>query len=337
MKTQSLVELTTYNSLKISASAKQLIAISNLDDLRTIYMQQPESINDSITLGAGSNILFTKPIYATILVNKILGIQISQENATEVELCVGAGEDWDNLVEFCVTRNFYGLENLSLIPGTVGATPIQNIGAYGVEIKDFIQFVDVWDKRNGTTMRLSNAECEFSYRSSRFKADWRHQYIITHVGLRLSKQPNYNLSYPALQQYMQTHNLTATLSNIRSAVIAIRQSKLPDPKLIPNAGSFFKNPVIDAAQFNTLKQQHPSLPHYPVCAKTVKLPAAWLIEQCGFNGKQLGQAAVHKQQALVLINLGNAVGKDILELAHLIQQSVAQQFAIELEFEVNLL
>jgi UDP-N-acetylmuramate dehydrogenase len=337
MKMKSLVKLDNYNTLNIKANAKHLINICSVDDLSTLYTQNSSVLNESIVIGAGSNILLTQPIYETILVNNIVGINIAHENSSEVELNVGAGVIWDQLVDFCVKHQFYGLENLSLIPGTVGAAPIQNIGAYGTEVKSCIHFVEAWDKQLNTLHRFNNKECLFAYRSSSFKTQWRNRYIITQVGFKLMKHQHFTLEYPALQHYLKENRINPTLANVRAAVIAIRQSKLPDPKKIPNAGSFFKNPIIATHQYHELRQKHPHLPHYFVCNQTVKIPAAWLIEYCGFKGKHHGQAAVHDKQALVLVNRGGATGNDILQLANLIQNTVMQQFGIALMFEVNVL
>jgi UDP-N-acetylmuramate dehydrogenase len=337
MKMLRSVELRPYNTMRINATAINLFIINHITDLHQLSLSAQECAKSGLVVGGGSNILLIKNQFDYVMLNKITGIEIVDDNAHTITLRVGAGEHWDNFVKYCVENKYYGLENLSLIPGSVGAAPIQNIGAYGVEINEFIEWVEVWDRQLSTTHRINNSECDFSYRHSRFKTDWKDKYIITHVGLRLHKKPCFNLSYPALANHLSTLQLTHSAQNIRDAVISIRQTKLPDPNLIPNTGSFFKNPIITAECYHTLKQTHPNMPGYPITKTTIKLPAAWLIENCGFKGKQLGQAGVHANQALVLINLGKADGHDILQLAQLIQKTIKHKFTIDLDFEVNIL
>jgi UDP-N-acetylmuramate dehydrogenase len=287
-----------------------------------------------LILGEGSNILFTKDFDGLIIHPTIQGIEVIADEPSSIMIRVGAGVNWDSLVEWSVTREFGGLENLSWIPGSVGASPIQNIGAYGVEAKDTIEKVEGLNIISKKMVEMTNAECLFDYRYSIFKDQLRHRIIVTNVIFKLSKNPTLVTHYGNLEEEIEKLG-SLSISTVREAVINIRKNKLPDPKVIGNAGSFFKNPVISNSLFEQIKSKFDKVPSYPSSDTTVKIPAGWLIEKCGWKGKQIGNCGVHKDQALVLINYGNATGIEILNLAQQIQKSVLDQFGIDLEMEVN--
>jgi UDP-N-acetylmuramate dehydrogenase len=290
-----------------------------------------------LILGGGSNLLMTKNFDGLTLKNEIKGVEELERTENNVVLKVGAGEAWHEFVQYCVERNFAGVENLSLIPGNVGASPMQNIGAYGVEVKDVIKEVHAYHIENNNMEIFSNEACEFGYRESVFKRKLKGQYVITHVVFELKLNATLNTSYGAIETELATKGITQpTLKDVSEAVIAIRQSKLPDPKLIGNAGSFFKNPVVAKEVVEQIKLNYPSIPTYPIDATHVKVPAGWLIEQAGWKGKTFENYGVHKNQALVLVNYGGATGKQIWDLSTDIVNDIHQKFGIELEREVNI-
>ena len=292
--------------------------------------------NTKFILGGGSNILLTQDIEALVIHPDIKGITVIGETEETVVLAVGAGEVWHDFVMHCVDNGYGGVENLSLIPGTVGAAPMQNIGAYGVEIKSVIESVQAMDIESGEKRLFSNAECEFGYRESIFKKALKHRYVITEATFRLSKQPVLNAAYGDVQKTLQEMGAeNPTIRDISEAIMQIRRSKLPDPAEIGNAGSFFKNPEIPVAQFTQLRETFPEVPGYPVDAETVKVPAGWLIERAGWKGYREGEIGVHARQALVLVNYGGGTGAQIKALSEKIQASVAGQFGIRLNAEVN--
>ncbi len=286
-------------------------------------------------LGGGSNVLLTGPISGTVILNRIKGITALHEDADAVWLRVGAGEVWHALVLYAINNNLGGIENLALIPGTVGAAPIQNIGAYGVEVKDAIIEVEAWDIEAGKLLTFKNADCNFGYRDSIFKHELKGKVVITSVTFRLSKHPTLHTEYGAIRDELQSMNDKASVQSIAQAVINIRQSKLPDPAQIGNAGSFFKNPTITRDAFSALQQHFPTIPSYPAPKGLVKVPAGWLIEQSGWKGHREGDAGIHARQALVLVNYGSATGGDIWELSDKVLASVQSKFGIELEREVQ--
>ena len=265
--------------------------------------------------------------------SQIKGIEITEETDTEVFLRVGAGVVWDDFVAFCVEHNWYGAENLSLIPGEVGASAVQNIGAYGAEVKDLVTEVETIDL-NGEKRVFQNAECQYAYRNSIFKRPEMKVYFVTYVNFRLSKVESYKLDYGTILRDLEKAE-HITLPLVRQTIINIRQSKLPDPKVLGNAGSFFTNPMVSREKWQSLLAQYPNMPYYEVDAERVKIPAGWMIEQAGWKGKALGAAAVHEKQALVLVNLGGATGSDIVALSEAICRDVKQQFGIEIHPEVN--
>ena len=283
--------------------------------------------------------LLTKDIEELVVHLDIKGISIDREDSNAVYITVNAGEDWHDFVLWCVSNNYGGIENLSLIPGSVGTCPIQNIGAYGVEVKDTITKVEALEIETGKLIQFSNEDCNFGYRNSVFKNQEKGKYIITAVSFKLTKSNhNLNSSYGAIEAELTSRDITKpTLKDISDAVIAIRKSKLPDPKEIGNSGSFFKNPVITKSEFLELQKEYPKAPSYNVSKTEVKVPAGWLIEQAGFKGKRFGDYGVYEKQALVLVNYGNASGKEIYKLAQKIQETIMQKFGISLEIEVNII
>lgn len=290
-----------------------------------------------LILGGGSNILFTKDFEGLVVHNKIEGIELVEDVEETVLIRVGGGVVWHELVLWCIEQGYAGLENLSLIPGSVGAAPIQNIGAYGVELKDVFDSLEAINLSTGALEVLNFQDCAFGYRDSIFKNEAKGKYFITRVLLRLPKQADFNISYGAIQQVLEQSKRPLSIRSISNAVIQIRTQKLPDPKKIGNSGSFFKNPIVDNIIIDLLKKIYPSVPAYPIDNKNSKLAAGWLIDQLGWKGYRKGDAGVHKNQALVLVNYGNAKGSEIWELAEEIQASVYKKFEILLEPEVNVL
>lgn len=336
MQVQSNVSLRDLNTFGLDADARFFINVRSVEEL-TAILRDPEWKNfPKFILGGGSNILLTKDIDALVIHPDIKGIAIAEENEETVVLEVGAGEVWHDFVMHCVDKGYGGVENLSLIPGTVGAAPMQNIGAYGVEIRSVIVSVEAVDIETGEKRVFSNAECEFGYRESVFKKALKNKYVITGAIFRLSKQPVLNAAYGDVQKTLQEMGAeNPTIRDISAAIMRIRRSKLPDPAEIGNAGSFFKNPEIPVAQFAALRETHPEVPGYPVDAETVKVPAGWLIEKAGWKGYREGAIGVHARQALVLVNYGGGTGAEIKVLSEKIQASVAEKFGIRLNAEVN--
>lgn len=327
------VSLQSYNTLAIAAQCGYLIEVSELEQLPQALDFARRHQLPRLILGGGSNIVLADDFPGVVIHMVLRGINVDVQGDT-VLLDIAAGENWHDLVCWCLQQGYYGLENLALIPGTVGAAPIQNIGAYGVELQHLLDSVTGWDCEQESWQTLTNTQCEFGYRDSVFKHALKDRFIITSVRLRLSLKANTRLNYQILSDYLAERQITTpTPEQVADAVIAIRQSKLPDPATLPNAGSFFKNPVISVAAFERLQQQFPSLVYYPQADGRFKLAAGWLVEQTGWKGRSLGQVGVHEQQALVLINPGQGTGQDILQLASAIQQDVYEQFAIELEIE----
>ena len=285
-------------------------------------------------IGGGSNLLFTKDYPGTVLHSLIGGIEVLSENDEEVLLRVGAGVQWDDFVSYCVEHDWYGVENLSLIPGEVGASAVQNIGAYGVEVKDLITSVETVNIR-GEERVYSVDECGYAYRKSIFKQPEMKEVFITYVCFRLSKKESYTLDYGSIRQELENYP-AVTLPVMRRVIIGIRESKLPDPKVTGNAGSFFMNPIVPRVQFEALQQEYPRIPFYELANGTVKIPAGWMIDQCGWKGKALGPAAVHDKQALVLVNRGGAKGSDVIALSDAVRASVRDKFGIDIHPEVNI-
>lgn len=337
MKIQQNISLKSYNTFGIEAIARHFVEITTVKDLREVL--QNENYPDRIVLSGGSNVLFTNDLNALVIHINIKGITILTEDEHSVVLKVMAGENWHDLVIWTIDHDYGGLENLSLIPGNVGTSPIQNIGAYGVELKDSFVSCEAIDVSIQQLITFSKSDCQFGYRDSIFKNTGKGKYIITSVNLKLNKPPHkLNTSYGAIESELKEKNIKhPTIKDVSDAVIAIRQSKLPDPIKLGNSGSFFKNPVIAKDTFATFLHNNPEAPFYQISENSYKIPAGWLIEQCGFKGKRFGDAGVHKKQALVLVNYGDASGQELLELAKKIQGAVLERFGISINPEVNII
>ena len=336
---QENISLRRLNTFAIEVKAKYFIEISSTEVLQELLQHPIYHNHRHLVLGSGSNILFTKDFDGIVIKCNLTGMSISHENDDFMYLSVGAGENWHALVTHCVQNNWGGIENLSLIPGTVGAAPMQNIGAYGVEIKDVIENVYGIELNTGVERSFTNSDCQFNYRESIFKQELKEKYFISSITLRLTKR-NYKINheYGAIQEVLKQHHIHhATIKDISDAVIAIRQSKLPDPLLIGNAGSFFKNPTVSKEVYHAIKANHPTIQSYSIDSQSFKVPAGWLIEQCGWKGKKFGGIGVHPFQALVLVNYGNGNGEEIFELAMKIKQSVKEKFGVILNTEVNII
>lgn len=329
--------LKIYNTFGIEARAKLFGIIENSGDVQTCLPLIKEA-NQTLLIGSGSNILFTSDFDGLVLVNRILGKKVVVENEDEVLLRVYGGENWSDLVDFTVEQGWGGIENLSLIPGTVGAAPVQNIGAYGVELKESLVSLEAVDLNSGEVIQLTNEDCGFSYRSSIFKTTFKGRFLILSVLFKLFKKPTLNLSYgPLKAAFAERNEDEVSVKEVSEAVKSIRRSKLPDPEELGNAGSFFKNPVVPFSKLEKLVAQFPDVPFYKVDDKNFKLAAGWLIEKSGWKGKRFGDAGVHEKQALVLVNYGNASGKEVYELSEKIKESVKSNFGIILETEVTII
>lgn len=329
--------LKSYNTFGIDAKARFFVEITSVDEL-VVALQLKEYPNKFI-LGGGSNMLLTQDIDALVIHVNIKGIQINEEDENNVTLKVMAGENWHELVLWTLEHGYGGLENLSLIPGNTGTAPIQNIGAYGVELKDRFVSCEALDRENQKLTVFSLENCQFGYRESFFKNKGKNKYVIVSVTFKLSKKNHeLNTNYGAIEKELQDNTIgNPTIKDISDAVIAIRRRKLPDPKKIGNSGSFFKNPMISKETFERFIQKNPEAPFYKISESHYKIPAGWLIEQCGFKGKRVGDAGVHKNQALVLVNYGNATGGEIIALANKIIKHVENEFSIAIIPEVNLI
>lgn len=338
MIVQQNVSLKPYNTFGIDENAAYLAIVDTIDDLDEIFMSGRFRSQKKMILGGGSNILLTRGFTGVVAKNEIRGLHTLNETDDEVLVSVGAGENWHQFVLWCVERGYGGVENLSLIPGTVGAAPMQNIGAYGVELRDVFHSLEAYEMKSGKLVNFFKEDCKFGYRSSVFKGDLKDRYVITKVLFKLSKKPSFNIEYGNLKETLDAMNVTElSLKSVSQAVINIRQSKLPDPIEIGNAGSFFKNPIIEKLHFEALEAQFPSIKSYPVDAENVKVPAGWLIETAGWKGFRDGDIGVHDQQALVLVNHGNGRGRDLFKLSNEIMKSIQENFGIELEREVNVI
>lgn len=337
MQIQSNFSLKSFNTFGIEAKAKSFVAVHSLDELKTVLAEH--AAEPKFILGGGSNMLLTQDIEALVIHIDLKGKRILKEDDDFVWVESMAGENWHEFVLWTIDQNFGGLENMSLIPGNVGTTPVQNIGAYGTEIKDTFVSCDAM-KIDDQTMRTFNKEdCRFGYRESIFKQEAKNQYIITSVVFKLTKRNhNINTSYGDITKELALQNVSVpTLKDVSNAVIAIRQSKLPDPKILGNSGSFFKNPVISRSHFEKVQAQFPEIKFFEVSPTEVKVPAGWLIEQAGYKGFRKGDAGVHKNQALVLVNYGSATGQEILALSREVQQAVFDKYSIAIEAEVNVI
>ena len=335
MKIQENISLKPFTTFGIDKKAKFFTTVETLDELKAALLAAKEKQLPVFILGGGSNILLTRDIEGLVIKLEIKGINLVKEEGDQLWVEVGAGEMWHELVLQSIAEDWAGLENLSLIPGTVGASPMQNIGAYGVEIKDVFDSLQAMHRETLEMQSFDAEACRFGYRESVFKQTFKDQFVITSVTFRLSKTPNFHLEYGAIREVLAANGIDQpSIRAISDAVIQIRQSKLPDPKEIGNAGSFFKNPTIPNAQFDALKASYPSIPGYP-SAEGVKVAAGWLIEQTGWKGKRIGEVGVHAKQALVLVNYGGGTGEEIKKLSEQIQASVYDKFGVQLQAEVN--
>ena len=333
MEVRENYSLKNYNTFGIDVKCRYFVESdteSEFLEFVSSYELKPEEI---MVLGEGSNFLFTDDFDGTVFYPTIKGMEIVEENDEHVWVRIGAGEIWDDFVAWAVERGYGGVENLSFIPGHVGAAPVQNVGAYGMEAGDTIERVEAIQIEEARKDVIDAADCRFAYRDSIFKGEWKNKYIITYVVFRLTKVPEFRLNYGSVQEELQKLG-AVNLKNIRQAIIHIRQAKLPDVKELPNAGSFFKNPVVPREQAEQLKKKYPELPVYPVDEERVKLAAGWLIEQCGWKGKDLGKAGVYEKQALILVNRAEASGVEVAHLANEVKKSVFMTFGVWIEPEV---
>ena len=338
MQIKENISLKPYNTFGIDVNAKYFTSFNSPDELQEILNVPFVRSLDKLILGGGSNVLFTSSIESLVLKNDIKGIDVISSDEHHVFVKVGAGVNWHQFVLYCLEHNFAGVENLALIPGNAGASPMQNIGAYGVEIKDVFHSLEAVNIEDKNQVTFYNSDCEFSYRESVFKNKFKNQFIITSVTYRLNKIPNYNISYGSIEQELEKMKVeTLSIQSIAEAVMAIRKSKLPDPNIIGNAGSFFKNPEISTSHFENLKSYFPDMVGHPNSNGCVKVAAGWLIEQAGWKGYREGDAGCHEKQALVLVNYGKAKGMDIFALSEKIIESVHKKFDIFLHREVNIL
>lgn len=333
---KSNISLKDYNTFGLDITASSFCVINNKTDIINLIQNEFSKYPNKLFLGGGSNILFLKNYEGLVIKNEIKGIEIERETDEYVFLKSYSGTQWHELVLFCVNKNWGGIENLSLIPGTVGAAPMQNIGAYGVEIKDVFESLEAIDLTTGKTIIFANEDCKFGYRESIFKNQQKNKFFIYSVTFRLNKKPILNLNYGDIQKKLIENNCTnPSIKDVSNAIIDIRNSKLPNPKEIGNAGSFFKNPEVSFEKYSELFQLFPSMPKYDLPNGNIKIPAAWLIEQSGFKGKKYGNTGNHAKQALVIVNYGNASGIEIYNHAILVQKEVKNKFGILLSPEVN--
>lgn len=337
MQIRENISLRPYNTFGIDATARYFTSFQNADELKELFGPDANIPDSKLILGGGSNILLTKDFDGIVLKNEIGGITVIREDEEHIYVKAGAGVNWHQLVMHCVDNGYAGMENLSLIPGNVGASPMQNIGAYGVEIKDVFYELEAFHIKERSVKTFTLDDCEFGYRESVFKRKYKGEFVITSVTYRLNKRPVFHTSYGAILQELEKMGVQQlSIKAISQAVINIRSSKLPDPQKIGNAGSFFKNPFVEKMHFATLQSQFPGIPSFPHNDTQVKVPAGWLIEQCGWKGFRRGDAGCYEKQALVLVNYGDATGKEIYALSEEILQSVKAKFGIVLEREVNI-
>ena len=330
---QENYSLLRHNTFGIDAKCKRFIEYSSVEEAQQVAEMITDADQPLLILGGGSNLLLTGDYNGTVLHSGIRFL----EQTDECHVRCGSGFIWDDVVDYCVANNLYGAENLSIIPGEVGASAVQNIGAYGAEAKDLIECVEAVEIETGKICRFTNTECAYSYRQSKFKHAWKNRFLITAVTYKLSKTYNPKLDYGNIRVALAAKGIDyPTAMQLRETITDIRNAKLPDPKVLGNAGSFFMNPVVSTHKYNQLAQQYVGMPHYTIDSEYEKIPAGWLIEQCGWKGKALGKAAVHNKQALVLVNCGGATGSEVVQLYKTIQHDVKQKFDIEIKPEVNI-
>ena len=324
--------LLSHNTFGIDVSAARFLEYASVDELHRL-IDSGQVTSPYLHIGGGSNLLFTKDYEGTVLHSRIEGVEVADKTDDEIVVRVGAGVVWDDFVDYCVKHNWYGAENLSLIPGEVGASAVQNIGAYGVEVKDLIVRVETLNIE-GKERVYDISECGYSYRDSIFKRPANKSVFVTYVSFKLSKKEYYTLDYGTIRRELEKYP-TVTLETVRRVIIAIREEKLPDPRVMGNAGSFFMNPIVSRIKFEALQEEYPHMPFYEIDADRIKIPAGWMIDQCGWKGKALGPAAVHDKQALVLVNRGGARGADVIALSDAVRASVREKFGIDIHPEVN--
>lgn len=332
MKIETNFSLLKYNTFGIKASCLFFLNYSTIEELEAFIADEQWKSLPKLHIGGGSNLLFLSDYKGVVLHSSIKTIEKVQENEECVFLRVGSGVIWDDFVAYCVDHNLCGAENLSYIPGEVGASPVQNVGAYGVEAKDIISEVEVIDANTGEKSIYKGAECGFAYRQSNFKGPWKDRFYVHHVVFRLSKEPHFKLEYGRINEVLRGEK--ATLKTIREAIISIRKDKLPDPQTIGSAGSFFTNPVVSKAKFNELAKEYDKMPYFELGDDKYKIPAGWLIEQCGWKGKTVKHVGVYEKQSLIIVNHGGAVGSEVAELAEDIKNDVLTRFGIEIKPEV---
>lgn len=338
MKDLPNYSLLPHNTFGIDARCSRFVEFSTVDELQTLLASLTSEDAPLLILGGGSNLLLTGDFKGTVIHSAIKGIELVGETSQSVSLRVGSGEVFDDVIAYCVEKGYHGAENLSKIPGEVGASAVQNIGAYGVEVKDLIDRVDTLEIHTGLPVSFSNAECRYGYRQSRFKQDWKDKYVITHVTYRLSKQFVPHLDYGNIRGALAEKGIqNPTPAELRQVIIDIRDAKLPDPKVEGNAGSFFMNPVVPKEKYLELASAYPNMPHYFIDELYEKIPAGWMIDQCGWKGRTLGKAGVHDKQALVLVNRGGAKGEDVVNLCEAIRKDVYERFGIDIHPEVNII
>ena len=330
--------LLAHNTFGIDASCKHFVEYQSMEEAQAVARLLNREDGPFLIIGGGSNLLLTRDFEGTVVHSAIKGMEILDETAGEVLVSVGSGETWDDFVESCVRRGWYGAENLSLIPGEVGASAVQNIGAYGAEASYIIYKVEAVRLSDGELVTIPAEACGYGYRQSRFKNEWRNRYLITHVTYRLSKTFKPRLDYGNIRRKLEQRGITEpTASQLREVIMDIRREKLPDHHVEGNAGSFFVNPVVPKAQFEALLTRYPQMPHYNVSDTEEKIPAGWLIEQCGWKGRTIGRVGVHARQALVLVNRGGATGAEVVDLCNQIRRDVATRFGIDIHPEVNII
>ena len=331
--------LKAHNTFGIEARCRRFLEYSTADEARRVAAMLREEGGGFLIVGSGSNLLLTKDFDGTVVHSAVRGIEVKADGETDDSLVqAGSGENWDAFVDWCVKRGLYGLENLSLIPGEVGACAVQNIGAYGAEAKDAIERVEAIDIQSGEHRWIEARDCAYAYRQSRFKGEWKNHFLILSVVFRLHNNFVPLVDYGNIRQELERRGIAEpTAEQLREVIIDIRRAKLPDPEVQGNAGSFFMNPVVDRATFERLQKDYPDMPHYYIDESHEKIPAGWMIDQCGWKGRSMGRAGVHARQALVLVNLGDATGSEIVALSDTIRQDVKQKFGIDIFPEVNII
>lgn len=338
MKYSENISLKLYNTFGIDVSAKYFVEVFSIAELSEVFNDKRFVAEKKLILGGGSNLLFTANFDGLVIKNSIKGVELINEDADFYYVKAAAGENWHEFVMFCVNKNYAGLENLSLIPGNVGASPMQNIGAYGVEVKDVFHELEAFDIHDKTIRKFNKEQCRFGYRESIFKREAKDKYVIISVTYKLRKSPMYNTSYGAIEAELEKMGVKElSVGAISQAVCNIRNSKLPNPREIGNAGSFFKNPEVSKSKQEELLKAYPNMVSYSLENGNVKLAAGWLIEQSGLKGIRIGDTGVHKNQALVLVNYGNAKGQEIYDLSQKVLDTVKEKFGVELEREVNII